>query len=276
MSKLKKIRTWLYRGLLILGILTIAALILAPRLINLEAVRSNIADELSRDIGGEIAYRQLKLSYFPSPHVTINKAAILIPDGFSIKIDRLKIYPKLLPLLKGNLQIAYIRADYADYFMKLPQIGDTKKRPEKITSFDDNIKMATEALQKLPAFSLPDLRLKIKNSKVNLVDPFGRTFKLRQMDARYHRKANNLDFSIRCKSNLWEQVDIIGSLNPLNFRGRGQIRLSRFRPQQLFAYLFPNSAMQVSDTRANVAITFESDGTGNIEADVDGAIPSLQ
>jgi hypothetical protein len=254
----------------------IVVLLLTPRLVNLEAVKSNIADKLSSDIGGDIEYRQLKLSYFPRPHVIIHKAALLIPDGFSIKIDRLKIYPKLLPLLKGSPQIANIRADYADYFMKLPQISGTKTKPDKTTSLDDSMRMITEAVQKLPAFSLPDLKLRIKNSKVNLVDPSGRTFKLRQMNARYHRKEDNLNFSIQCKSNLWEQININGSLNPSNFKGQGKIQLSYFRPQQLLAYLFPNSSLQVTDTRANVTITFESDGDGNIEADVDGAIPSLQ
>ena len=276
MSTRKTIKVWLFRCLLIFGILTVAALVLAPRLINLEMVRSNITDKLSRDLGGEITYRQLQLSYIPSPHVVIHKAEILVADSYQIKIHRLKVYPQLVPLLKGRLQVAFIRLEYADYFMKLPQISDTEQKPDEITSIDDIIKSITATLRTLPEFKLPDLKLKIKYGKVNLVDPFGRMFKLRQLQGDYHRSPNKLDFSIRCQSNLWDQVVVKGSLNPMNFEGRGRIQLSHFRPQDLMAYLFPNSAMQVTDTKANVTIAFELDGNGNIEADVDGAIPSLQ
>jgi hypothetical protein len=276
MSKRKKTIIWLFRCLLVFGILTIAALVLAPRLINLETVRSNIEDKISHQLGGEIKYRRLQLSYFPSPHVAIHKAEIFIPKSLRIKIHRMKIYPKLVPLLKGSLQIAFIRLEYADYFMKLPQINNAKPKPEEITPIDDIMKSIARGLQNLPKFKLPDLNLKIKYGKVNLVDPFGRTFKLRQMQGDYHRSSTKLDFSIKCQSNLWDQVDINGSLNPSDLKGRGHIQLSRFRPQDLLAYLFPDSAMQVTDTRATVAIAFESDGKGNIEADVDGSIPSLQ
>ncbi|NNL75279.1 MAG: AsmA family protein, partial [Desulfobacterales bacterium] len=217
MSTRKTIKVWLFRCLLILGILAVAALVLVPRLINLEMVRSNITDKLSRDLGGEITYRQLQLSYIPSPHVVIHKAEILVPDSYQIKIHRLKIYPQLVPLLKGRLQVAFIRLEYADYFMKLPQISNTEQKADEITSIDDIIKSITATLRTLPKFKLPDLKLKLKYGKVNLVDPFGRMFKLRQLQGDYHRSPNKLDFSIRCQSNLWDQVVVTGSLNPMNF-----------------------------------------------------------
>ena len=144
----------------------------------------------------------MQLSYFPSPHVVIHKAEIFIPESLRIKIHRLKIYPKLVPLLKGSLQVAFIRLEYADYFMKLPQISNAKPEPEEITSIDNIMKSITWGLRNLPEFKLPDLKLKIKYGKVNLVDPFGRTFKLRQMQGDYHRSPTRLGFSIKCKDRL--------------------------------------------------------------------------
>jgi hypothetical protein len=275
MSKLKRKIIWLFRCLLVIVILMIIAMVLAPKLINLESVKRNISTKLSHDFGGEIKYRRLELSYIPRPHAVIHKAQLLIPDSFTVKIHRMKVYPKIVPLLKGSLQIAFIRLDYADYFMKLPQISKAAAESDEITSIDDAVKSILAAVRKLPEFKLPDLNLKIKYSKVNLVDPFGRVFKLREMRGEYRRKQDKLDVSIQCKSNLWDQITINAALNPSNLEGRGRIQLSRFRPRELFAYLFPNSAMQVTDTNANVTIDFELDNAGNITADVKGAIPSL-
>ena len=276
MSKIKKIITWLFRILVVLIILMVVTMVLSPRLINLDLVRSSIRDRISRDLGAEIQYRQMVLSYIPSPHVVIHQAKITIPDSFTIMIHRLKIYPKILPLLRGSLQVSSVRLDYADYFMKLPQISDTTPQPGETISFDAIVREITTAVKGLPGFKLPDLNLKVRYGKVNLVDPFGRKFKLRELHAGYHGSPDQVDFSIRCKSNLWEKIEINGFLNPSDFKGRGKIQLSRFRPQTLLAYLMPNSALQITETRANLTIDFESQGAGKLTADFDGAIPVVE
>jgi hypothetical protein len=277
MSKRKTIFAWLLKSLLVFIFLIAVVMVFTPSLINLAMVKKNIKERISRDVGGRIAYSSLKLSYFPRPHVVIHKAEISIPDSFTINIQWMRIYPKILPLLGGQLEFAVVRLDYADYTMKLPQIKDANiQQPEQIPSFDDMVRALTKGVRGLPEFKLPDINLRIKNGKVNLVDPFGRIFKLREVQAAYVRSKDKLDFSIKCKSNLWQQIDINGSLDPSDFKGQGHIELSRFRPQTLVAYLFPDSALQVTDTRANLTVDFTSDGAGNIKAGINGAIPSLE
>ncbi len=276
MSTRKKIITWLFRILVVLIILIVVTMVLSPRLINLDLVRSSIRDRMSHDLGAEIKYRQMVLSYIPRPHVVIHRAEITIPDSFTIKIHRLKIYPKILPLLRGDLQVSSVRLKYADYFMKLPQISDTAPQPGETISFDTIVREITTAVKGLPGFKLPDLNLKVKYGNVNLVDPFGRKFKLRELHAGYHGSPDQVDFSIRCKSNLWEKIEVNGFLNPSDFKGRGKIQLSRFRPQTLLAYLMPNSALQITEARANLTIDFESQGAGKLTADFDGAIPVVE
>jgi len=277
MSKRKNIFGWLIKSLLVFIFLIVVVMVFTPGLINLEMVKNNIKENISKDVGGRITYRNLKLAYFPRPHVVIHKAEISIPDSFTIDIQWMRIYPKILPLFRGSLEFAVVSLDYADYSMKLPQIKNvTVQQPELIPSFDDMVRTLTKAVRGLPEFKLPDLNLRIKNGKVNLVDPYGRIFKLRDVQAAYVRSKDKLDFSIKCKSNLWEQIDVNGSLDPSDFKGLGRVQLSRFRPQTLIAYLFPDSAFQVTETRANVTIDFTSDGAGNIKADVNGTIPSLE
>ncbi len=275
MSKIKKTTIWLVRILVMFTLLIVLAMVLSPRLINIEAVRNQIKVKMLRDVGGEIKYRQIALSYFPRPHVTIHNAEVRIPDSFTIKVHRMRFYPKILPLFRGQLQVARVRLENADYFMKLPQISDTAPLPGDKVSVDSIVKEFFSAVKGLPEFKLPDIKLDVKNGKVNLVDPFGRKFKLSEVEADYHSHPDKIDFSIKCKSNLWDQVNINGFLNPTDFKGRGKIQLSRFRPQTLLAYLMPNSKLQVIDTRANLRIDFESQGIGSLTADFDGAIPFL-
>lgn len=267
----------MFKFLLVFTFLAAIVVVFTPKLINLEMVKRNIKDRISSDVGGQLTYRNLKLSYFPRPHVVIQKAKISIPDSFTIDIQWMRIYPKILPLFAGSLEFAVVRLDYADYSMKLPQLKEAEsKQPERAPSFDETVRTLTEAVRSLPEFKLPDVNLRLKNGRVNLIDPFGRKFMLRQVQAAYVRSNEQLDFSVKAKSNLWENIDINGSIDPSNFKGLGHVKLSRFRPQTLIAYLFPDSAFKINETRANVAIDFSSDGAGTIKADVDGAIPTLE
>ncbi|MGB5747134.1 MAG: AsmA-like C-terminal domain-containing protein [Desulfobacterales bacterium] len=276
MSKSKKITIWLVRILGVFTMLIVLAMVLSPRLINLEMVSNQIKDRMSRDIDGEIKFQKMVLSYFPRPHVSLHQAEVRIPDSFTIKIHRMRFYPKIWPLFRGQLQVSSVRLENADYFMKLPQISRTEPLPGDIVSVDSIVKEVANAVKGLPEFNLPNLKLNIKDGQVKLVDPFGRKFELSELQAEYHSRPDKFDFSIKCKSNLWDQIDINGFLNPADFRGRGIILLSRFRPQTLLAYLKPNSKLQVIDTRANLRIDFESQGAGSLTADFDGAIPFLE
>jgi hypothetical protein len=276
MSKRNKITTWLIRILVVFTMLIALVMVLSPRLINLEIVRSQIKDKVTRDIGGDIKYRQMVLAYFPQPHVLIHKAEIRIPDSFTIKVHRLRIYPKIRPLFRGEVALAKVRLEYAEYFMELPRISTATPLPKDIISVDTIVKEIARAVKSLPEFKLPDIKLNVKYGKIDLVDPFGRQFKLREVQADYHSSPERLDFSIQCKSNLWDQIDIKGFLNPTDFKGRGNIGLSHFRPQTLLAYLLPNSRQQITDARASLNIDFELLGAGNLRAEFDGAVPFLQ
>lgn len=277
MPNRKNIISFLTRSLLVFIFLAVVVMVFTPSLINLEMVKETIKENISSNVGGRITYRSLKLSYFPRPHVVIHEAEISLPESITVNIQWMRIYPKILPLIKGQLQFDYISLDYADYFMKLPRIWNAAPtQPENSRSLDEMAKALTGAVRGLPEFRLPDLNLRVKNGKVNLIDPFGHRFMLRELQARYGRGRAGLDFSLQCKSNLWEQIDISGSVDPADFKGRGRVQLSRFRPQTLIAYLFPDSALQMTDTRASVSIDFQSDGAGSIKADVTGTIPLLE
>ncbi|MEE4262520.1 MAG: AsmA-like C-terminal domain-containing protein [Desulfobacteraceae bacterium] len=276
MSNIKKITPWLIRILVVFTILIVLAIVLSPRLINLEMVRSQVEHRMSRDVGAEIKYRKMVLSYFPRPHIVIHKAEIQIPGSFTIKVHRMRFFPRILPLFRGVLEVSSVRLEYAEYFMKLPRISETTAQPGAIVSVDSIVKGVARAVKSLPEFKLPDVRLFVKYGSVNLVDPVGRKFMLREVQADYHPRPDRLEFSITCKSNLWDQININGFLNPIDFRGRGKVQLSRLRPQNLLAYLMPKSKLQVLDTRANLNIDFESQGVGSLRADFDGAIPFLE
>ena len=76
MSKPKKIFNLLIKSLLVFSALIVVVMMITPQLIHLEMVRERIENTVSKEIGGEIKYRRLDLSYFPRPHVVVHKVEI--------------------------------------------------------------------------------------------------------------------------------------------------------------------------------------------------------
>ena len=194
MSKLKKNYTLLIKSLLIIGALIVVIMIVGPQLINLEMVRENIENTLSNEISGEIRYRRLDLSYFPRPHVVVQKVEIVIPDSFTIKMHRMKVYPKIWPLFLGRIKVGVVTLEYANYSMKLPQISREAPQPEQLASFETIIEAISKAIRGLPEFTFPELKMRVKYGKINLVDPFGRKFKLREVQAVFNASRTSLAF----------------------------------------------------------------------------------
>jgi hypothetical protein len=276
MSRARKIITWPLRGLLVFATLVVVAMVIAPRLTDLETVRSGVQEMFAQEIGGEINYRQIELSYFPRPHIIVYKTKISLSKTFTVNIHLLKIYPKIWPLLRGRIQPAIVNLEYADYFLALPQIGEKTIPADNSKSLDQAIKASIQAVRELPGFKMPEITVRIKNSKVNLTDPFGYTFKLRELNGSYEHSRKKIEFTFECKSNLWDKVIISATLNPLDFRGRGHVQCSEFRPQALFSYFFPGSEIQVIDSKADFNIDLESDEFGQVQAYFKGAAPRLE
>ncbi len=275
MNKRLKIFKLPAKILLVIFALVAIAVVIAPRLINLEAVKKSIRDQVSHEIGSQIKFRSLDLSFLPRPHLVIRKVELEIPKSFTIRIHRMKVYPNIRSLFGGRIKIDRIALEYAEYQMKLPRINENASHRNKISAVEDILAAMARAIRGLPEFKLPELNLKIKYGKVNLVDPFGNTFKLSEVRADYNRRPSKLDFSIGCKSNLWDRVDIRGSLNPLNFSGNVHVELSRFRPQSLMAYLIHDSTLKVLDARASMTVDVDLDGSGKLQAAFSGAVPTL-
>ena len=76
MSMHKKIAFWIIGGIGILVALLLATILLAPRLIKSEAVKSMIIAEISRKGGGQVAFGRADFALFPLPCVAIHEVSL--------------------------------------------------------------------------------------------------------------------------------------------------------------------------------------------------------
>ena len=149
-----------------LFLLLFIAMLLAPRLINLEPIREKVLATASEKVGGEVRFQKVDLSFFPLPHAVVQQASISIPDKVSGTLESLAVYVKIIPLVKGKLQITEVQVESPEFKVALPKKA-TKKPEKEIPPL--SLGLSTFAGQVLVPLILeaPDLEVEIKNGKLN-------------------------------------------------------------------------------------------------------------
>ncbi len=91
-----------------------ALLLIAPFLLNQERYRGLLVDRVSRQLNRQVAAEGLRIRLLPSPGASILGVTIADRAPWSrpfIEAERLDVSLKLLPLLRGDVQVRQIRID---------------------------------------------------------------------------------------------------------------------------------------------------------------------
>jgi len=104
-------RRWLLGGGAFLLLVIAAALIALPRLVDTPAVRAEIQRHLDAALGGQISWQALEIRLLLVPHGELRQVRIDIPGKVSAEAERVQVYLRLWPLLRGRAEIASVTLD---------------------------------------------------------------------------------------------------------------------------------------------------------------------
>ena len=108
-------------------ILMLAAILIATKLIDSEAVKAKLRSEIKETAGVEIEFKHLGLDFFPHPHVIFDQVTLSMPRVVRGEAVSVRVHPKILPLFLGKMQIASLRLDSAELDYTLPKKPATGK-----------------------------------------------------------------------------------------------------------------------------------------------------
>jgi uncharacterized protein involved in outer membrane biogenesis len=269
MSKFIKIFFWL-TGIFVLFLL--AAIYLTPRLINSELLKGKIEDIASEKIGGSVDFEKIDLSVLPRPHAIIHKGAVS-NEAASGTIKSLSIYPKILPLFKGEFQITRFLVKYPDFEIDFPEDNMKSKKQEPV-SYEAITRNLSTFMAPL-ALSAPDLVVVLEGGRFNLVRENKTAFLFEDMFLRMVFPPAGLKINISGSSNLWEKFSANLSLDPDNFKGEGQVNLEQFRAGILTDYYYPDTAWHPGETGINMSVRFKTEGMEILQAELQSTLPQI-
>ena len=150
--------------------LLIVLVVVTPRLINLDMVKEKIKSQYAKDIGGQIEYQYLDLALFPRPHVIISDVNFTTPGNVEGTIASLEVFPKILPLFAGNLEIGMLRSRSPEIYIRFPEPVKDESNALEAPSFESLGDHLVSTIRSLPSFILPAVVMHIRNGRVHFFE----------------------------------------------------------------------------------------------------------
>ena len=253
----------------------IILLIVTPHLINLETVKEKVKRIYTEDLGGQIEYQRIDMSFFPRPHVVMSEVSYSIHDNIEGTVDTLKIYPKILPLFTGDLEMSSVDSQSPEVMIKIPETVTTEEPAGEPFLLETPGNWLKSFFELVPAFKIPSITVNVRNGRLNFYKGQHRVMGLQYVTTQIRHKGLTTQFSLQCQSNFWENMTFKGRFTELGFKLNSQIKLTQFRPHAVMDYLFPAANLKMTNARTNLTVNLNTDGPDNIQADVEAAIPYM-
>ncbi|MGW8284979.1 MAG: YhdP family protein [Candidatus Deferrimicrobiaceae bacterium] len=256
-------------GVLVFLVLLAALLCLLPFLSRQEWAREKIAGMASRLVEGTVEIQEADLSYWPHPHLTIRGARFFIPGTATGVIRSLTAYPRIVPLLWGEVRVSELRLEAPDFTVTIPEKTESKPREEGAVSTPLSLEENVRSLLESMARSAPSLRLVLNDGRVDLTGKGFPPLSFRGIEGSAGLPPDGPNFDLSCTSTLWEHGSVKGVFQAESLSGSGRIVLKGFRPHLLWGYLFPESGSGISDSDIDLDLRVEPDSWAKMHAEGD-------
>jgi hypothetical protein len=250
----------------LLAAVFLALLVLTPIEIRSEAVRTFLETKLADALGGRFSYERLRVSLFPRPCASVLGVAFAKDPNLAVTTAEVTVCPQLLPLLKGELRPARIRAHAPDIRFSGPLM------PAGGGSSEEAI--APRVAQALAL--LPETSVDIIDGRMTLTDTSGQMVTLQGVQADVRRHGQELTARLRCESNLWKQLSVEAQLMVDELTGAIDLDVADFQPAGVLSAMFPDSAFKLRGAQADLSLALKPQGADRIRARLTAQVPSLK
>lgn len=255
--------------------LLLAAVLVLPKLIDLEAVRDRVRSELTEIVGAEVDFKRMDLSIFPSPHVSLYEPSLVLPTRLTASAEAITVYPEILPLLSWKLEIRELLIRQPDLSITLtatPKKKDASEKPPTISDLSQRIRAVVSAF---PEFHIPNISSQLTGGRFKLIYGNKQVIEFHKIMGHLTNASNRIEFQLTGAPNLGEKASVSGWINTRQMKSNIRVLLTQLWPQVVYNALFPNAAVTIKDAQADLTIDLDLDGPADVQADIDLSMPQL-
>ena len=262
----------------ILMVLLLTAVLTTHLLANRDMVKSFIISKTAQATGGRLVYDRLDISFVPLPHLKARDIHLDRSDAFEVTAQELSVYPRILPLLKGQVSIRRlalvtpeVKVLMGSEPMKTPDSPKEKRR----VSLEDGVRTVVGGLFGALAAVDPGTDLRIEDGTVTLAFTDAPDLLISRIHAAVGNNDGDLSLSLQCRSDLTGTLNASANADIAAMQARGQISLADINLRPLLFHAALPGGITTEDTRATVNVDFTVDGPERMNGRFDLQFPSL-
>jgi hypothetical protein len=257
----------------VMAVIVSLSLLLAQKYISREYVKKEILDYLSARIGGTFEFEAMDFQFFHRPRVAIRGGSFSIPGEAEGTFDTLIVYPKVLPLLTGHVDISYIEIEKPVIRLTIPK----ETEPETVEEKRNTIALIKDYISSaLGYFNEGDRGMEavIKNGRLVLVQTGYEDMAFDGLNVSAGLPDDRLEIRVTGRGSLWNRLSLSASASTSAKDINGNLTLEGFRPHLLSRY-FPEALQIIKDSNVNLAVDFSIEKLDSLRLKVNASIPGL-
>jgi len=264
-----KKRFWVTAGMAAVLAILFALFLLLPKAFHLDPVREKVQSYASQVVGGPVSFKQVELSFFPRPHLMVESASVSLADKLTGGAESIVVFPKLIPLILGRIELAKLEIESPAVRMSLPERTDREENK------GEGFPWALIRERILNGAPVPVAKVLLENGRLELLEGDKTLFQFQQVNATIAPQGKSLQLNMTCTSNLWERLSVDGWVDLTGLGMRGQVIIDQFQPQPLAEYIVPFSEYRIGDSPGDLKIDFKMSETMAMHAEIESSIPHL-
>ncbi len=162
MASRKTISSWFLGCVVVIT----ALLLVLPQLIDSDTLKAKLQTIIEQQTGGKVQFQQVELSFLPRPSIILHQIKLDLPEQLQGTVSAIQLYPELLALLTGQVQLAELILESPAVVLNLTDAPPVKEAPSELTfpTLQNSLSQWLEPL----AMAAPDLTLVINNGTLTL------------------------------------------------------------------------------------------------------------
>ncbi len=258
--------------------LLLTAVLATHLLANRDMVKSFIISKTAQATGGTLLYDRLDISFLPLPHLKARGIHLQKKDTFDITAQELSVYPRLLPILKGQVSIRRLALVDPDVTVLMGsgsmKTSDSPKGRGGV-SLEDGVKTVIGGLFGALAAINPGTDLQIDEGTLTLAYTGAPDFRITGIDAAVVNEDGDLSLNLHCRSDITGRLDLSAIADIQTMQASGKITLTDINLRPLLFHESLPGGITTEDTHATVSATFTVDGPETVNGRFDLQFPFL-
>jgi len=250
---------------LVIGIGVLFAAAVAVRLLlsrgtTLERIREVIRNR-TQQLGVDLDVGGVDIGLTPAPHVVLQAVTLSAAGRASGRVDSVHVYPRLLPLLRGHVELATVALNKPSFDVSWQPAPAPAGPTETLTLSEerDRVVVTVSDLGTRLSRTLPGLRVDVSNGALRLAKGDAPPLQFDAIHGQIRLPPDLLGLDLTCTSSLAKRLAVQLTLQPSTFVGSGRIQTDALHPHTA-AILSASIPSLLGASVANVDVTTRFEG----------------